>query len=633
MNNEKENIENENTQIDNSSIKSSKKIIKKAGYVIISFLWFIIVTCIEYVAIEIFLDSDIKEIGLEFALKNIAFIAIFNIIIVSLFQRIKIGLLISEVLFLVVGLANYFVLQFRGYGVVMMDFYSIQTAGNVADNYSYKLEKPFFIGTAVFVFLFVITLLLRKSKHKYFSLQGLLPAFGGIIIAVGFIVSINVSDYFFKDVTSLSWDHRVGMNTCGYLLYAVSNATRYSVEEPKGYSQAEADRVLGEHAGSDEEYFEPSSGKKPNIILIMNEAYSDLSVLGNISTNKSYNSFYTSLKKNTVKGYLETSVYGGYTSISEFEFLSGLSKSKIPGNPYLQYIKDDFPNLITCLKACGYEKAYAVHPYNASGYNRNRVYPLLGFNEFFDVEEFRDCKKTRGKYVSDEDDFSYVRKLYEEKEEGESLLVFNVTMQNHNPYTLNNDFDVNEKIRITSLQNETQAEEYLTCIRASDKALENMVKYFEKQDEPTVILMFGDHQPHLPDSFYEKVMGKNPSEFSIDDTFATHKVPFLIWANYDIEEKEVECTSVNYLSLLFKEAVDVPLSDFDRYLKELYKEFPVITANGYMDSKRRLYSWNAYTADTEKYKEKLDEYGRITYNYLFDVDNRKDLHYQNKDNN
>ncbi len=82
MNNEKENIENENTQIDNSSIKSSKKIIKKAGYVIISFLWFIIVTCIEYVAIEIFLDSDIKEIGLEFALKNIAFIAIFNIIIV-----------------------------------------------------------------------------------------------------------------------------------------------------------------------------------------------------------------------------------------------------------------------------------------------------------------------------------------------------------------------------------------------------------------------------------------------------------------------------------------------------------------------------------------------------------------------
>lgn len=64
-----------------------------------------------------------------------------------------------------------------------------------------------------------------------------------------------------------------------------------------------------------------------------------------------------------------------------------------------------------------------------------------------------------------------------------------------------------------------------------------LITYFRAQEEPTVILLFGDHQPHLPDDFYEKLSGKNPLQFSREDTLQKYKVPFMIWANYDIPDQ------------------------------------------------------------------------------------------------
>lgn len=49
--------------------------------------------------------------------------------------------------------------------------------------------------------------------------------------------------------------------------------------------------------------------------------------------------------------------------------------------------------------------------------------------------------------------------------------MFNVTMQNHNPYTKKSSFK--EPIKVTSFQVDPEVEQYLSLIHESDAALQN----------------------------------------------------------------------------------------------------------------------------------------------------------------
>ena len=79
------------------------------------------------------------------------------------------------------------------------------------------------------------------------------------------------------------------------------------------------------------------------------------------------------------------SVFGGGTSNSEYEFLTGNSVSALPlnGNAYTQFVKHKVPSLASQLKQQGYD-TLAFHPYKAHGWNRDTVYPLIGFDNFLD---------------------------------------------------------------------------------------------------------------------------------------------------------------------------------------------------------------------------------------------------------
>ena len=90
----------------------------------------------------------------------------------------------------------------------------------------------------------------------------------------------------------------------------------------------------------------------PTIIVIQNETFADLSVLADIKTDKPVMPFINSLKKNTVKGYVNMSVTGGPTANTEFEFLTRSSMAYMPTGsvPYTQYLKQNVPSLVEVLK-------------------------------------------------------------------------------------------------------------------------------------------------------------------------------------------------------------------------------------------------------------------------------------------
>ena len=245
-----------------------------------------------------------------------------------------------------------------------------------------------------------------RKKRKYLNLRDVCGSVVAILSSAVFIVWLNTSSAFFNNVSSLSWDHSIGISDYGYILYFVANAGEAGVQEPDGYSVQKVDEILSKYNEDSINY--TSHTKSPNIIMIMNESFSDLSVLGNFRTNREVMPFFDSMDKNVVKGYVESSVYGGYTANSEFEFLTGCTKAFLPGNPYLQYMDDYLPSIISNIKEQnGYGKAIAMHPYNPSGYNRNRVYPLFYFDKFLSIDDFKNPVLVRD-YISDKSDYEKI---------------------------------------------------------------------------------------------------------------------------------------------------------------------------------------------------------------------------------
>lgn len=129
----------------------------------------------------------------------------------------------------------------------------------------------------------------------------------------------------------------------------------------------------------------------------MNEAFSDLSVINEFSTNEDYMPYIHSLKKNTIKGSLYMSIFGSGTCNSEFEFLTGNSMSFLQNGiiAYTQVVKAKLPNMTYLLKGQGYKGNLALHPYLASGWNRVQVYDYMGFDHFYSETDFKNPKMFR----------------------------------------------------------------------------------------------------------------------------------------------------------------------------------------------------------------------------------------------
>ena len=400
----------------------------------------------------------------------------------------------------------------------------------------------------------------------------------------------------------------------GYILSFILNVQYTLVSQPDGYSPQAVDKIANN--------YEVTTGKnktlkqKPNVVVIMNETFSDLNVVNNIKTNKEVMPFINSLKENTIKGHMLVSVFGGGTSNSEYEFLTGNSVSTLPlnGNAYTQFIKHKVPSLASQLKQEGYD-TMAFHPYKAHGWNRDTVYPLLGFDQFLDETCMNpNGEKFRGWY-SDSEDYNKIIDIFNKKKAGQPLFLFNVTIQNHGGYLIA-DKNFKEEIKIKDEKATDTANRYLSLIHESDRAFEKIVNYFKNQKEPTIVVMFGDHQPKLPDSFYELLYGKSLNSLSLKELQKKYTVPFIIWANYDIDEaSDVENVSANYLSSMMLEQTNLKLSRYNEYLLNLRKTIPALNANGYVDKDGKDHEFS----ENNKYTELINQYQYLQYNSLMDT--------------
>ena len=344
----------------------------------------------------------------------------------------------------------------------------------------------------------------------------------------------------------------------------------------------------------------------PNIIIIMNEAFSDLQKTFHLESNMDAIPFFHQLCEKYPHGISYSSVRGNNTCSTEFELLSGVSTALTAKGATI-YESNAVPmqTLVSAMNARGYETV-GIHPYYRTGYNRDAVYNALGFDKSLFMDDFEDAEYIHG-FISDKSNYEKLIESY--KAADKPFFCFNVTMQNHAGY----DDDGNLSDKVTAETNRDSGDalnNYLTLLHESDKALKYLISYFESVEEPTVILFVGDHQPMLGKSFYEEQIGKLLDDFSVEDVSRMYEVPYFIWANYDLDSAAApEQTSMNYLSEVLFSVAGMTKTPWMEMLSEYRLEYPIVTSNFMRQGKGDIVSLSV--SDT------LAEYQKYCYGILW----------------
>ena len=513
----------------------------------------------------------------------------------------------------VYGLAagEYFVISFRERPAMIWDVLALRTAMTVSANYRFTVTPRLvftFLGTLLLgIGSWKVPLRLENRKIRW-KARG---AWAGVTAAFAVLLYGVLTPALKLSVPM--WDPIISFERQGFLLSTVLSLETLVPQKPAGYETETARKLLerlekeagaGEEPGSETELLGRNEAVVPeNVICIMNESFADLRIFNGLVSGNSFEtdgpflSYYDSLSENAQKGWLYVPVFGAMTANSEYEFLTGNSCAFVPQGsiPYQFYTKPGDGSLARAFGEAGYRTA-AMHPYPGYNWNRTEAYENLGFDEFLDQDYYEasgfleegeadgaaDSRMTRG-YLSDAADYEALIRQVEEKEPGEKLFLFNVTMQNHGGYEVA-DFPADVHVTAVNggdcLGEYPKADQYLTLMKRSDEALKILLDYFSACSQPTLIVLFGDHEPSVETSFYEALYGTRWSQVPGEQKRYSFVTPYLIWSNYERDAGDLGDMSAFMLGGQVLRAAGMEAGGFGYAVERLRGEYPMVHSMG-----------------------------------------------------
>lgn len=580
------------------------------------FLWFIVIlgnAILSFHEIEFINNPWILKMADVYIVLGCGITFILYLIFVFLVNSVSVGMMIGNIFFLVWGIADYFVYSFRTIPLQWIDFGSIGTAAHVAKGYKYTLTWQ--IVSAIVLTCCLCGFYLHERGFRLFGkMRGkILSRAAAVLLAFAFYGVIFKTDFLAgTGIWLRDWHPQYtyevfGMES-GFLAFAKASYP----EQPKTYSADKVEDII-ETSEEGENGAQASLTVPDNIICIMNESFSDLSIYPNLKTDKEVMPYLDSITENAQQGPLMVSVLGGTTANTEYEFLTGNSMLLSPSTVvYNSFIKQDQFSLARTLSDQGYTPV-ALHPYYPNGWNREIVYPRMGFDEFLSLDAFTGAELVRG-FVSDLSDYKKITGLAEHKDAGEKLFIFNVTMQNHSDYDVD---DFESSINVEDYQGDflSEAEQYESLIRLSDESLKYLIDYFSKSSEKTLICFFGDHQPALDDDFMDYAYGKTSDQLSFDEQQLRYETRYLIWANYDIPEAQGQTLSANYLSSYLLSLTGLENTGYGQYLMGLREKIPALNAYGFLGTDGHQHEYGSDEI-TDAENDEIEDYRCLIYDEL-----------------
>ena len=507
----------------------------------------------------------------------------------------------------VLSIANRIKLEVRDEPVFPRDFALLKEVGSAMS--SYEIQYP--MGTIAVVLLttlalVVLGLFIGCRPFPLARLRGWLGRLLGAAGSMGILVALLLTVYASNDLynsfrVSNAYYIPSVFNELGFPYCFCHQFTTYPIDRPEGFDKAAA--------AAWETGDQPGQGEDVHLIMVMNEAFSDLTddpaftyteendPLPNLHALQS--------DPHAVSGHVVVPGFAGGTANTEFDVLTGMQTNALSASTTSSFrvVNRDLDSVLRVFASDGYHTSF-FHPGDDWFYNRENVYDWLGAEETVFADEMENLAY-KGRWVTDDYMAGFIEEKFEEAvAQGELLCNYTTTIQNHMSYTadkygegyvyppVETDAQLTDDVR-------TMLEVYIEGARDADAMLGRLVDYFSQTDEPVVLAFWGDHLPYLGDNQLAYAQLGSEVALSEDDresALCSYETPYVIWANdaaaqvldWESAVERLDLPETNRLSASFLGATLLELtgrgeeSPWFSFLNQLRQELPVVQKKTYM---------------------------------------------------
>ena len=492
-------------------------------------------------------------------------IFLYNTLIVSvtlspcfLFKRRLFAFSLVSLVWIVLGIANNFLIKFRETPLTFADLGMMKNAIELSDQYLSKGAMILIASLFIIIFGLLIFIFIKSKKVKFRYLTNILCLFL-YLLTFSFLLNYGLKS---NIITKNFWDITGGYNTYGFSYSFFNSAINTGIHKPTGYSKNTISDIKNELAMLDSENSiavnansiaknidtislensevdNNNSEIKPNIVIVQLESFINPNWITDITLNKNPVSNFEALSEEFTSGLLAVPALGGGTANTEFEVITGMSTDffgagEFPFNTIAS--KRAIPSLAYTLKDLGYS-ANSLHNHEGKFYSRNVVYKNLGFDSFTPIECMDVPERTPVGWAKDSVLIDEICNIITSTDNPD--LVFGISVQGHGNYP--NDEVDDKEIYITNKytkSNKNSLEYFINQIYEMDQFVGNLIEAVNNLNEPTVIAFYGDHFP---------AVGIENHEVSIKTLKST---PYVIWDNMNLPKTDKDIEAYDLTSLI-----------------------------------------------------------------------------------
>lgn len=457
-------------------------------------------------------------------------IILFTLSFALLFKRRVFGLAILAAPWLICGIINGVLLVFRVTPLGAIDFQVAKLS--VVMMYFTPIQRILiYVGAGVFIAAIVALWIIGPKITGKINYGRRTASIVGLLVAV---ITATIVGQSARELGS-DFGNIVGAySDYGFVYCFSSSMLDTGINQPKDYGKERTEEILASLPATNE----VTPGEKPDIIFIQLESFADPKTFKNITYSEDPAPIHTYLRKHFSHGYLEMPSLGGGTANSEFEVLTGINLDFFGAGEYPYktiMMKKSSETLAYNLKENGYS-THAIHNHTGNFYDRDKVYPNMGFDSFQSKEYMYDYETTSYGWCKDnilvEEIVTALSYVDEENgiTEDTPRFVWTVSVQGHGKYPSEPIAGSPDVIKLQS-DSYTEAElcaldYYVNQIWEMDMFLGSLISVLEEREKPTILVAYGDHLPSI---------GLKAENLTTGSSYVTE---YVTWNNMGLETKE-----------------------------------------------------------------------------------------------
>lgn len=467
-----------------------------------------------------------------------AFMIFVTFSVVYLFRRRVFARIIVSVLWLILGVANGYMLLKRVTPFNAQDLKAATEGLSLINNYFNGFELIVLIVGAVAVVIWVVSMWRRGGQytgkmHRFLALVAICVWGAVYSFVANAAVENRVVSTYFGNIAFAYEDY--GLPYC-----FMASLFNTGINEPNDYSEETIARISKDGEITRNESDVPEEDL-PNILFVQLESYFDVEEAEFFTTSKDACPNLHEMYDKYSSGYFKVPSVGAGTANTEFEVLTGMNLRYFgPGEyPYKTILKKTpCESAATALEALGYG-THALHNNGGNFYSRARVFNNMGFDSFTSKEFMNILQLTENGWSKDDILIDHIVDALDSTRQQD--FVFTISVQGHGDYPEEKVIE-NPEITVEGIEDEAlknKWEYYVNQVYEMDKFAGDLVDAIEKRGEPTVVVFYGDHLP---------TMGLKAEDLKGRYLYNTN---YVIWDNIGLEKEDRNIPSYQIMADVF----------------------------------------------------------------------------------